>query len=413
MFTEGRPHGSRACAEATGAGRAGSQAYSPTLEMLRWWVFRFQGDKGIWLVAILLGLVSILAVYSASTSLAFRFRGGDVNHYLQKHVILLGLGFVIMYVVHRLDYRWFAKAAFPLILMTVALLAMVLVMGGGANYREARWLSLGGVSFQPSDLAKFSMVVYLARLLTRQQEVIKDLTRGFLPAISWVLIICGIIAPTNLSTALLIFAVSLLLMFVAGVSLKHMGAFLGIGVVGLIALVSTAERASTWRSRVDDYFSSWTDPAYEPNYQTQQANVAIATGGWLGKGAGKSLQRHYLPESYSDFVFAILVEEYGLMGGAVLVVLYVLLLVRSVAIVTVSRTFGALLAAGLSFLITLQALLNMGVTVGILPVTGQPLPLISMGGTSILFTCLSLGVILSISREVTSGAVPHLKPQAA
>ena len=360
---------------------------------------RLKGDRGIWLVIVLLALISTLAVYSSSSSLAFRFQNGNTEFYLVKHVILLGLGFVVMYVTHRLDYRFFARISLVLLLLLVVLLLYVMLFGQRDEINGAsRWISVFGQSFQPSDLAKFSLMIYLARLLTEHQADIKDFYRGFLPSISWVLIICGLIAPSNLSTALLLFGVSLILMLIAGISLRHIGGLVLIGVVGIGLLFATAKRAETWKNRLRDYAAGWTDPDYEPQYQVKQAYIAIATGGVLGQGAGKSAQRHYLPESYSDFVYAIVIEEYGLVGGLVVLALYLILLFRSVAIVTLSKTFGALLAAGLSFLIVIQALINMGVTVGVLPVTGLPLPMLSMGGTSMLFTGMSLGVVLSVSR---------------
>lgn len=366
---------------------------------MNWLFSKLQGDRGIWLVIFLLSLVSTLAVYSASGSLVFRSNGATTEMFLFRHLVLLTLGFVVMYLVHRLDYRLFARFSFVLLIVSVLLLVYVLVFGHrDAVNGASRWINVFGVSFQPSDLAKFSLMIYLARLLTEKQEDIQDFYKGFLPAISWVLIICGLIAPANLSTAMLLFLTSLILMFIAGVSLRHIGGLLALGVIGMVFLFTFAGRATTWKNRIADYVDSWTDPTYMPKYQTQQAYIAISTGGLVGKGAGKSTQRNFLPESYSDFVYAIILEEWGLLGGIFVLVLYLILLFRSVAIVTISKTFGALLAAGLSFLIVIQALINMGVTVGVLPVTGLPLPMLSWGGTAILFTGMSLGVILSVSR---------------
>jgi cell division protein FtsW len=366
---------------------------------MNWLFSKLQGDRGIWLVIFLLSLVSTLAVYSASGSLVFRSNGATTETFLLRHLVLLSLGFTVMYVVHRIDYRLFAKFSFLLLIVSVLLLVYVLIFGHrDAINGASRWINVFGVSFQPSDLAKFSLMIYLARLLTEKQEDIKDFYKGFLPAISWVLIICGLIAPANLSTAMLLFLTSLILMFIAGVSLRHIGGLLALGIVGIVILFTFAGRATTWKNRIADYVDSWTDPNYIPKYQTQQAYIAISTGGLVGKGAGKSTQRNFLPESYSDFVYAIVLEEWGLLGGIFVLVLYLILLFRSVAIVTISKTFGALLAAGLSFLIVIQALINMGVTVGVLPVTGLPLPMLSWGGTAILFTGMSLGVILSVSR---------------
>jgi cell division protein FtsW len=242
-------------------------------------------------------------------------------------------------------------------------------------------------------------MIYLARVLTEKQEVLKDFQKGFLPILAVVLLVCAFIAPANLSTALLIFICCLIMMLVAGIDLKHIGGFVVIGLICLVLLVLIAPRAATWKSRVVDYVERWTDPNYEVNDQTAQANIAIATGGMFGKGAGNSTQRNALPHSYSDFVFAIIIEEYGLFGGALTLFFYLLLLFRVAVIVTVSKTFGALLAAGLASMLVIQALVNMGVTVGVLPVTGLPLPMMSMGGTSIIFTGIMLGIILSVSRS--------------
>jgi cell division protein FtsW len=279
---------------------------------------------------------------------------------------------------------------------------MYTVVSGKEVNEASRWVNVFGQSFQPSDLAKIALIMYLAKLLTLRQTVIKDFTEGFLPAIFWVSIICGLVAPTNLSTAIVMFAASLMVMFIAGVELKYMSMLVAVGLVGLLLLFATAKRASTWKSRLNAYYeqlSTQEDGKYEGSYQALQSNIAIATGGVFGRGAGKSMQRNYLPLAFSDFVFAIIIEEYGLLGGIFVLGLYLILLFRTIMIVTVSRTYGALMAAGLAFMIVLQAIINMGVTVGVLPVTGLTLPMISMGGTSILFTCFSLGVILSVSRD--------------
>jgi cell division protein FtsW len=250
--------------------------------------------------------------------------------------------------------------------------------------------------------------MYLAKLLTLRQGVIKDFTEGFLPAIFWVTIICGLIAPTNLSTALVLFTASVLVMFVGGVEMKFIGILFLVGLMGVLLLFATAKRAATWKNRLHAYYEQLVtneDGVYEGSYQALQSNIAIASGGFFGKGAGKSAQRNYLPLAFSDFVYAIIIEEYGLLGGALVLGLYLVLLFRVVLIITVSKTYGAMVAAGLAFMLTMQALINMGVTVGVLPVTGLTLPMISMGGTSILFTGFSLGVILSVSREAMAKKV--------
>lgn len=369
--------------------------------MITWFLHKLKGDKIIWILVFLLSIVSILAVYSSSSTLAFRMKGGDTESYVIRHTLLLILGFIVMYVVHLINYRIFAKITNTLLLISVPLLLYAMISGREVN-DASRWINVFGQSFQPSDLAKIALIMYLAKLLTLRQGVIKDFTEGFLPAIFWVCVICGLIAPTNLSTALVMFTASLLVMFIAGVELKYIGMLILIGLVGVLFLFATAKRASTWKSRLSAYkeqLFTQDDGKYEGNYQALQSNIAIATGGIFGRGAGKSLQRNYLPFAFSDFVFAIIIEEYGLFGGALVMGLYLLLLFRTIMIVTVSKTYGALMASGLAFMIVMQALINMGVTVGILPVTGLTLPFISMGGTSILFTSFSMGIILSVSRD--------------
>jgi len=364
------------------------------------WIEQYlKGDKIIWLVVFLLGLISLLAVYSSTSALAFRYQGGNTEYYFIKHFFLLLASFLVMFVVHQFDYKFFSKISFLLVLISLILLVYTLFQGDQYEINDAqRWITFLGQSFQASDFAKFSLMVYLARILTEKQDYIKDFKKSFLPIIIFVSVICGLIAPANLSTAILLFTSSLILMFIAGISLRYIFTLLLIGFIGVILLMFTVKRGETWRNRLRDYVERISSIDYEPNYQTEQANIAISTGGFFGKGVGKSVQRNFLPHPYSDFIYAIILEEYGLFGGIIVLSLYFVLLFRSLAIITISKTFGALLAAGLSFLIVIQALINMGVTVGILPVTGLPLPLISMGGTSLLFTGVSIGVILSVSK---------------
>ncbi|MCS7073651.1 MAG: putative lipid II flippase FtsW [Bacteroidia bacterium] len=358
-----------------------------------------RGDHGIWVILIVLSCFSLLAVYSSTAALAFKKQSGNTEYYLLKHSILLVLSLIIAYFTHKIDYRIFAKVSTPLLMVSVLFLAYTLLQGEADAINGAkRWINVFGLSFQPSDLAKISLLVYLAKRMTEKQDNLKDFQKGFLPVILIVSLICGLIAPTNLSTALLLFLTSILLMFIGGISMKHIGGMALIGIIGLVILVQFAPRAKTWKSRIEKYVERWTGDEYEPHYQTIQSNIALARGGLFGNGIGKSIQRNYLPHPYSDFVYATIVEEFGLVGGLIVLFCYIALLFRSVAIATVSKTFGALLAAGLGFLIVIQAVVNIGVTVGLLPVTGLPLPLISMGGTSLIFTGLSIGIILSVSR---------------
>ncbi|MDP5171297.1 MAG: putative lipid II flippase FtsW [Bacteroidia bacterium] len=370
---------------------------------MSWILHRLKGDKVIWIIAFLLGLISILAIYSSTSAMAYRLAGGDTETYVLRHIILIVLGLVVMFVVHKLDYRIFARLSNILLVVTIPLLLYTIVKGAEVN-DAARWINIFGQSFQPSDLAKLTLLIYLAKLLTVRQDVIKDFYEGFLPALFWVSVICGLIAPADLSTAVLMFLASLMVMFIAGVDLKYIGLLVMVAVVGLGILGSTAKRSATWESRMSDYVNRILDPEYRPIAQTTQSHIAFAGAGLFGKGAGKSAQRNFIPHANADFIFAVIVEEYGLVGAAVVICLYLILLFRSVSIITMSKTFGALLASGLAFILVLQAMMNMGVTVGLLPVTGLPLPLISWGGTSILITSISLGIILSVSREAFEGS---------
>lgn len=361
--------------------------------------FKLKGDRGIWAIVFMLSLVSLLAVYSSANALAIRFNEYSTEYYFVKHLIILLLGMATMYVVHLINYRYISRFTPFLLFISLALLTYTLFQPEHHEINDAaRWIRIFGISFQPSDLAKVTVIVFVAKLLANSQNYIKDLYKTFIPILLIILTICGLIAPANLSTALLIFVSCIILMYVAGIKIKYLINSLLIAIVcfGLVFMFS--KRAKTWVSRGNDYFHRITDREYIPNYQTQQSNIAIASGGIFGRGAGKSVQRNFLPHPYSDFIYAIIIEEYGIFGGVFVLGLYVMLLIRVVVIVSNSKTFGGLLAMGLTFLIVFQALINMGVTVGVLPVTGLPLPLISLGGTSIIFTCMSLGIVLSVSR---------------
>jgi cell division protein FtsW len=356
---------------------------------------RLKGDKVIWLVVFLISMISLLGVYTGAGSPVLAAKAG-ATFYLIKHALLLSAGFVIMFLVSRFDYRTFARISDYLLYFSIPVLIYVLFWGRDVN-GAARWINLFGLSFQPSDLGKVALLIHLAKMLTQKQDVIKDFKEGFLPTIAWVVVICGLIAPANLSTAALLFATSVILLFIAGVSFKYIGSMLLIGLLCGFILFKVADRATTWEHRIDNYWSSLTDPEFDPGYQVTQAYGAMATGGIIGKGPGGSTQRNYVPNGTSDMIYPIIIEEFGFVGGLVVMILYMVLLVRTVGIVTISKTFGALLAAGLSFLLVIQAMANMAVAVGVFPVTGQPLPFLSMGGTSILFTSFALGVVLSVS----------------
>ncbi len=373
-----------------------------------------KGDKTIWTIVIALTLISVLAFYSSARNLAAR-AGNPVEVIVLKHTLHLILGLGIIVLMQFVNFRVFARISFLLLGLAIILLIYTNLQGrAGAINQANRWINIFGFSFQTSDLAKFSLVVHIAKMLTIKQHEIQNFNRGFVPVILWILIICGLIAPSDLSMALLVFLTSIVLIYIGRVRLKYILSLFLIGILGLIILVNTAKRATTWKNRINDYISMMTDPSYEPSYQIIQSHIAIAEGGIIGKGPGKSTQKLYLPNPYDDFVFAIIVEEYGTVGALVVISLYLMFLFRAMVIVTKSLSisnaaddseyktlmFGALLSAGLSFLIVGQALINIGVTTGLLPATGLPLPIISKGGTSILFTSLSIGIILNVSKQV-------------
>lgn len=363
-----------------------------------------KGDKVIWAVVLLLSIFSLLAVYSSTGTLAYKYKGGNTEYYMLKHFIILFLGFFFMYLAHKIKYIYFSPVFQVALWISIPLLLFTLFFGLDLNDAKRVIPLPFNLTFQTSDLAKLTLIIYLARLLTKKQEHIKDFKSAFVPIMLPVLIVVFLILPANLSTAMMLFTTSLVLMFIGRVNMKYIFSLIGIGVlvlsVFLLILFQMPDdkqgRLYTWKNRVENFVSGDGD-----NFQMEQSKIAIAGGGLLGKGPGNSTQRNFLPHPYSDFIFAIIIEEYGLVGGAFLVLLYLILLFRAVMIVTrIPQTFGAFLSIGVAFSLVFQAMVNMGVAVGLLPVTGQPLPLVSMGGTSIWFTSLSIGIILSVSKEI-------------
>lgn len=362
-----------------------------------------KGDRGIWLILLLMSLVSLLAVYSSTGTMAFLERQGDTGSYLFKHAGVLVFGLFFTYICHLLHYLKYAKIAPFLMITAIPLLIFTLFWGEEVN-NARRWLEVPvlGWSFQTSDFAKLALIIYMARTLSLKQDLIKDLRKGFVPLIIPVVLICGLIAPANLSTALILFFTCGVMMFVGRVSLKHL-VMLGVCGVFAMGIVLTAGkffpdnvRVATWTSRI----AAFTGETKE-DYQISRAKIAIANGQWTGVGPGNSFQRNYLPYPYADFIYAIICEEYGLLGGAGVVLLYLWLFYRCVRLVTLSpRAFGAILAMGLSLLLMVQAFTNIAVSVNLFPVTGVTLPLISMGGSSILFISITIGIILSVSRHI-------------
>ncbi len=386
---------------------------------------RTKGDKVIWAIVVLLAVASLLVVYSSTGTLAYRM-SKSAESYLFKQVAFIALGIAVIYFAHRVNYTIYSKVSMILILIVIPLLIYTLFFGVRLN-EGSRWIRLPIIrlTFQTSDLARLALFMYISRLLSKRQHVIKDFKKGFLPVIIPIAIICILIAPANLSTALLIGATSLLLLFIGRASGKHLLMVILVAMIPVAMLVMAAvyqhknsgsetvkaarsglfARVNTWVNRVDHFMYGGKDMDDMDNYQVNQAKIAIAKGGWMGLGPGNSEQRNFLPHPYSDFIYAIIIEEYGLIGGALMIFIYLVFLLRSIRIFKkCPYAFGAFLALGLSFTLIIQALTNMAVNVNLFPVTGVTLPLVSMGGSSFLFTCLSIGIILSVARNVEQEA---------
>ncbi len=368
-------------------------------------LYRTKGDKVIWAVVLFLSLVSLLAVYSATGSLAYRERGGHTEYYLLKQLTVLAMGLVIIYFAHRVNYTIYSRVAQIGFLISIPLLMYTLAFGSNIN-EASRWIKLPiiNLTFQTSDVAKLAIFMYVSRQLSRRQNLIGDFKKGFLPIIIPVGIICALIMPANMSTALLLGASCMLLCFIGRVPIRFLASMVAAGAVLVVLLFGVAKvtgmemRTKTWEKRIDNFMHG--DHTETP-YQVQQANIAIAGGGFLGKGPGNSTQRNFLPHAYSDYIYATIIEEYGIFGAFLILAAYMILLLRSIRIYKrCPYAFGAFLAVGLSVTLVIQALTNMAVNVQLFPVTGLPLPLVSMGGSSVLFTSMAIGIILSVSRNV-------------
>jgi cell division protein FtsW len=364
----------------------------------------WKGDKVIWLIISILIVFGLLAVYSATNSMAYVHYRGNTEMYLLKQIVMAGLGLLCMYACHRQNYLIYNKLAPILFLIAIPLLIYTLAFGYESNDAK-RWITLPviNLSFQTSDYARLALIIYLARSLSNKQDYIKDFKGAFIPIMVPVLIICGLIAPSNLSTALLMFGTSVILMFVGRVSFKYifMMAVFGALMFGSVVLINHffpgVARVDTWISRITEFMGG------SGGYQVQQSKIAIANGGWTGVGPGNSTQRNFLPAAYADYIYAIICEEYGIIGAAGIVLLYLWLLFRVSRIVMRSpKAFGAMLAMGLVLNLVVQAFANMAVSVNLVPVTGLTLPLVSMGGTSVLFTSVAFGMIMSVSKYIES-----------
>jgi len=374
-----------------------------------WLTKTFKGDKAIWGLVALFMFYSLLAVYSSSVGVAFMKYGGNTTYFLRTQFFMLLLSLIIIVVVHYLPYRIYFSMAGLILIGAVGLLILTFAFGSRIN-EATRWLVIPGTGFrlQTSDVAKVALVLYLARSLARYQNELNNfmlVTKYFIVPVG---IVCGLILPENLSTALMIFGISMIIMFIGRVPFKFLLAYIGmgIGVVVLFVMVLTVvtkdNRVQVWKNRIEHFFSGAVDE--DGDYQSNQAKIAISTGGLFGKAPGQSTSRNMLPQANSDFIFAIIVEEYGLLFGAIpLILAYMILLFRGITIAKKCETaFPAFLVMGLIIMIVVQAMLNMLVAVGLFPVTGQTLPMVSWGRTSVLVMSFSIGAILSVSRVVNA-----------
>lgn len=397
-----------------------------------------RGDKVIWIVALILGVISLIVVYSATSALAVSKYEGDTGRVLMKHLGMLLFGFVMMIIGSRINYKRYAKIALLLMIPCLALLLYTLVFGRNIN-DASRSISVGGFSFQPSEMAKIILITYLARQLIMMEGSVYNFKDFLLKLALPILVTAALIFSENLSTAVILIAVCMVLLFIGRVKFLHLLALVGLCVVGMAAYLGydaiktnidnkhrrAAQQEMVIGEKVETYkekqnrIQTWSnrlksmgedkekvDPFDDKHMQRTYADIAVASSSIFGKGPGKSEQRNFLPHPYSDFIYAIIIEEYGLIGGVIVLMLYVILFTRVLRIV-IKRplTFGSLMAFGLGFLIILQAMVNMGVSIGLLPVTGQPLPFVSMGGTSLMATGLIIGMILSVTRSIEDEAM--------
>ena len=367
----------------------------------------FKGDIVIWGIIATLSIFSILAVYSSTGTLAFKYQHGNTMYYLARHGFLLLIGLGIIFITHRIPFNVYMRISQLLLIISIPLLAWTLIKGTSLN-EASRWLTLPGtgLSFQTSDLAKFALIMYIARFLAKNQGNIKDFKTGFQSIMLWILIVCGLILPANFSTAAMLFGTSLILLFLGRVKIKYLLYVVGIAIAAIsifiLVMVNLPDnkqgRISTWKNRIESFIGGES----QENFQVEQAKIAIASGGFFGKGPGNSTQRNFLPHPYSDFIFAIIIEEYGVFWAVIIIFLYLILIFRAGIIVKRSSSaFAAFLSMGLTISLVFQAFINMAVAVNLFPVTGQTLPLVSMGGTSIIFTGAAFGIILSVSQSVT------------
>ena len=367
----------------------------------------FKGDVYIWAIVFILSVIGVLAVYSSTGNLAFAKQQGNTEFFLLRHLGFIVVGLFIMFVVHNIPFRFYSKVSNGLLFVSIALLFITLKLGYNINNAQ-RVIPIFGFTFQPSDMAKVFLVMYIARYLSKRQDGVHEF-KVFLKLLLVIGLVIIPIIPENLSTALIIMTTSTMLMYIGRIKLKFIFLLIAMGLIAAVSFYGFLKmidmnkfqhtRLPTWERRIDSFFGH--DKSGDSNYQKNQAKIAVATGGFWGKGPGNSSQRNYLPHPYSDFIFAIIVEEYGLLGGLVLLACFILLILRALKMVIDSqRSLAALIVLGIAFSTSFQALVHMGVSVGRLPVTGLTLPLVSMGGTSILFNSIAFGIMLGISRHI-------------
>jgi cell division protein FtsW len=374
-----------------------------------WLTKTFKGDRAIWGLVVLFMFYSLLAVYSSSAGVAFLKHSGNTTYFLRTQFFMLLLSIIIIVVVHYLPYRIYFSLAGLFLIISAALLVLTFVFGSRVN-EATRWLVIPGTGFsiQTSDVAKVALVIYLARSLAMYQNELDNfmlVSKYFMLPVA---LICGLIMPENLSTSVMIFGISLVIMFIGRIPFRFLLSYVGMAVVVIVLFAmmlsafTDSNRVQVWKNRIERFVSGEEDA--DGDYQSNQAKIAISTGGLFGKAPGKSTQRNMLPQSNSDFIFAIIIEEYGLLFGAIpLILAYMILLFRGITIAKKCETaFPAFLVMGLIVMIVIQAMLNMLVAVGLFPVTGQTLPMVSWGRTSVLVMSFSIGAIMSVSRVVNA-----------
>jgi cell division protein FtsW len=380
-------------------------------KLLNWERIKPKGDPFMWAIIAILSFWGLAAVYSSTGALAYAKHGGSAEVFLFQQLAYLLIGGYVMLYIHSIHYKMFMKVAKLVLYVSYILLVLTLFVGSEINDAQ-RWLTIPflGITFQTSEVAKVALILFIASELAKRQDDIKDFKKGSLPIMAHICLVCMLIAPNNLSTALVLATTCFVIMFIGRVTIKHISyiivpALLALLLFGIIVFKTPDKflkpfgRILTWKHRIENYSKPTKDS--DVSYQNDHAKIAIANGGFWGKGPGQSTERNFLPEAYSDFIYAIIIEEYGMIGGVFLLLMYLFFLYRAFRIIIKSpKAFGALVAVGLSFALVMQALINMAVAVNLFPVTGLTLPLVSKGGTSIIITSMAFGMIMSVSRYV-------------